>query len=57
MEDTASASVSAVAGNTVSAVAGNTVSAVAGSGAPDAIDIGTVRQALAWRVKHRVKSE
>ena len=58
MEDMASASVSAVAGNTVSAVAGNTtVSAVAGSGAPDAVDIGTVRQAMAWRVKYRVKSE
>ena len=57
MEDTASASVSAVAGNTVSAVADNTVSAVAGSGAPDAVDIGTVRQAMAWRVKYRVKSE
>ena len=42
MDDTASASVSAVAGNTVSAVADNTVSAVAGSGAPDAVDIGIV---------------
>ena len=57
MQDTASASVSAVAGNTVSAVAGNTVSAVAGSGAPDAMDMGTVRKAMAWRVKYRVVTE
>ena len=57
MEDTASASVSAVAGNTVSAVTDNTVSAVAGSGAPDAVDIGIVRQAMAWRVKYRVVTE
>ena len=36
MQDTASA--------TAPAVASNTVSAVAGSGAPDAIDMGTVRK-------------
>ena len=55
MQGTASASVSAVADNTVSAVtgntqsafAGNTESAVAGSGASDAMDMGTVRQAMA----------
>ena len=57
MQDTASASVSAVADNTVSAVAGNTESAVAGSGASDALDMGTVRQAMAWRVKYRVVTE
>ena len=57
MDDTASASVSAVAGNTVSAVAGNTVSAVVGSVAPDVVDMGIVRQAMAWRVKYRMKSE
>ena len=49
MQDTASAS--------VSAVAGNTVSAVAGSEAPDAMDMGTVRKAMAWRVKYRVVTE
>ena len=65
MQGTASASVSAVADNTVSAVtgntqsafAGNTESAVAGSGASDAMDMGTVRQAMAWRVKYRVVTE
>ena len=57
MEDTASASVSAVAGNTVSAVAGDTVSAVAGSGGSNEVDMGTVRQAMAWRVKYRVKTD
>ena len=57
MEDTASASVSAVAGNTASAVAGDTVSAVAGSGESDEVDMGTVRQAMAWRVKYRVKTD
>ena len=38
---------SAVTGNTQSAFVGNTESAVAGSGASDAMDMGTVRQAMA----------
>ena len=41
----------------VAASSGNTGPAVAGSGAPGSIDMGTVRKAMAWRVKYRMKSE
>ena len=42
------------------AVAGssaNSGSAVAGCGAPGAIDMGTVRKAMAWRVKYRIEGK
>ena len=41
----------------VAASSGNTGPAVAGSGAPDAIDMGTVRKAMAMRVKYRVLTD